>query len=164
MYVFKHSFTANADLESLPKSPRGAPLMLGQLDERVQKWVRGIRSAGGTINVATVRSGATAIVLKYARHRHVTHGGSIDVTKDVARSLLRRMGFVKRRGTKGVKTLKEDFDTIKAEFNERVAAVKAEHNVSDELIINWDQTSVHMVPGGEWTMEQRGASQDHGPG
>ena len=29
-------------------------------------------------------------------------------------------------------------------------------NIPDELIFNWDQTGLSIIPTGEWTMEKRG--------
>ena len=43
-------------------------------------------------------AGAEAIIEKLARF-----GGHIEITKHLARSILRRMGFVKRKGTKPLK-------------------------------------------------------------
>lgn len=37
--------------------------------------------------------------------------------------------------------------------------VKEEFNVPDELFINWDQTGCQLIPGGEWTIKERGSSQ-----
>jgi len=31
-----------------------------------------------------------------------------------------------------------------------------EHNIPDDLIFNWDQTGVNLIPGGDWTMDKKG--------
>lgn len=102
---------------TLPKSPRGNPLLLGEsLDNEVQNWVKKIRVNGGVINARIVMAGAEAIVQKNARYKLAKYGGHINITKYFAVSLLRRMGFVKRKGTKSVKQLPTDFDEIKKKF------------------------------------------------
>ncbi|KAH3834639.1 hypothetical protein DPMN_107971 [Dreissena polymorpha] len=69
------------------------------------------------------------------------------------------MGFVKRKGTKATKFLPTDFQSIQEGFLAKVNKVVNEENVPDSLFINWDQTGCHMVPGGEWTMEEKGTAQ-----
>ena len=37
-----------------------------------------------------------------------------------------------------------------------IAAVVVFNEIPDELILNWDQTALHLVPTGQWTMHQAG--------
>lgn len=69
------------------------------------------------------------------------------------------MGFVKSKGTKSVKQLPGDFDEIKKKYIEKVSNVVTKFQISDSLIINWEQTGCQLIPGGDWTMNQRGAQQ-----
>jgi len=151
--------SGGGDVSTLPHSPRGAPLMFGDLDSEIQTWVRRTRIAGGVMNVRTLKAGAEAVITRHARHRLKKYGGHVEITDDVCRSILRRMGFVKRCGTKGVKQLPQDFDDIKAAFVEKVNNVFTKNAIPDALVINWDQTGVNMVPGGAWTMEEQGSQQ-----
>jgi hypothetical protein len=64
-----------------------------------------VRVNGGVINSRTIMAGAEAIATKFARHKQQRYGGHINITKTFAISIFRRMGFVKRKGTKGVKHL-----------------------------------------------------------
>lgn len=82
----------------------------------------------------------------------VRYGGHIEITKHYARSLLRRMGFMKRKGTKAVKNLPSDFDEMKNEFINRVEKSKDDYSVPDSMIFNWDQTGYQLVPGEDWTI------------
>jgi len=117
------------------------------------------RLNGGVINARIVMAGAEAIVTKFARHKLERYGGHINITKSFVKSLLRRMGFVKRKGTNGVKHLPTDFAEICKAFEEKINKVTVEHNVPDSMIINWDQTGCQLVPGGDWTMEKQGTQQ-----
>ena len=67
-----------------------------------------MRVNGGVINSRTVMAGAEAIATKFARHKQQRYGGHINIIKTFAISIFRRMGFVKRKGTKGVKHLPAD--------------------------------------------------------
>ncbi|CAG2246019.1 unnamed protein product [Mytilus edulis] len=147
------------ELATLPHSPRGNPLLLGDLDTKVQDWIRKVRINGGVINARIVMAAAEAIVTKFARHRLERYGGHITITNTFAKSLLRRMGFVKRKGTKAVKHLPNDFDDIRQEYISKINNVREKHNIPDTLIINWDQTGCQLVPGGDWTMEKEGTQQ-----
>lgn len=71
------------------------------------------------------------------------------------------MGFVKSKGTKSVKQLPGDFDEIKKKYIEKVSNVVTKFQISDSLIINWEQTGCQLIPGGDWTMNQRGATSEH---
>ena len=65
------------------------------------------------------------------------------------------MGFVQRTLTTEFNM--EDFAAKKREFlNDVVTTVKMEE-IPAELILNWDQTGIKLVPSSSWTMEQRGA-------
>ena len=81
-------------------------------------------------------AGAEAIVAKFDRKKLARFGGQIENTKHLARSILRRMGFVQRKGTKAVKTLPSDFESIKCEFVKKVEKVVSEFPVPDSLVIN----------------------------
>ncbi|CAC5358497.1 unnamed protein product [Mytilus coruscus] len=84
--------------------PHGNPLLLGDLDTKVQDWIRKVRINGGVINARIGMAAAEAIVTKFARHRLERYGGHITITSSFAKSLLRRMGFVKRKRNQSRKT------------------------------------------------------------
>ncbi|XP_063400328.1 uncharacterized protein LOC134684939 [Mytilus trossulus] len=147
------------ELATLPHSPRVNPLLLGDLDTKVQDWIRKVRINGGVINARIVMAAAEAIVTKFAHHRLERYGGHITITNTFATSLLRRMRIVKRKGTKAVKHLPNDFDDIRQEYISKINNVREKHNIPDTLIINWEQTGCQLVPGGDWTMEKKGTQQ-----
>lgn len=62
-------------------------------------------------------------------------------------------------GTTSVKQIHTDFDEIKKKYVEKVSNVVTKFQIPDSLIINWDQTGCHLIPGGDWTIDQRGAQQ-----
>ncbi|CAC5408148.1 unnamed protein product [Mytilus coruscus] len=70
------------ELVTLPYSPRGNPLLLGDLDTKVQDWIRKVRINGGVINARIVMAAAEAIVTKFARHRLERYGGHITITSN----------------------------------------------------------------------------------
>ena len=95
-------------VEMLPKKKRGRPLTLGELDVKVQQYVRSLRKAGTPVNARIVMAAAEGIVKATDRTLLVEHGGSIQLTQAWAYSILNRMGFVKRKATTKAKlTLSE---------------------------------------------------------
>lgn len=68
----------------------------------------------------------------FDRKKIARNDGHIEITKQFARSILRRMGFVK--GIKAVETLPSDFENIESEFVKKVLV--SEFSVSDSLMIN----------------------------
>lgn len=65
------------------------------------------------------------------------NGGTIDITKKWARSLLNRMSFSKIKGTKGINYFPEDNEDIKSAFLKRISDNFAKYKIQNELIMNW---------------------------
>ena len=77
-----------------------------------------------------------------AKYRQVLteYGGPIELTNCWAQSFLRRLNF-ERKGTKTTRKIKE---TCLCKINEIVS----QSNAPYDLIINFDQTNVYIVPVG----------------
>ena len=48
------------------------------------------------------------------------------------------------------------FQELKEVFLVDIVAEVIMNDIPDELIFNWDQTGLSIIPTGEWTMEKRG--------
>lgn len=60
------------------------------------------------------------------------------------------------KGTKTARTIPGEFPELKNNFLERIHTLIAEqHDIPDELVLNWYQTGVPIVPGvnGQWKNE-----------
>jgi len=66
------------------------------------------------------------------------------------------MGFVKRKCSTSGKISLARFDESKEIFLAVVAAEVLRKDIPGQLIINWDQTGLSIVPAGDWTMEMKG--------
>ena len=82
--------------------------------------------------------------------------GHINISKAWAKSLLRQMGYCKRKGTNVGKVSVSCFEDIKEIFLVDITAEVLMNDIPDDLIINWDQTPLHLVPTSQWTMHQAG--------
>ena len=85
------------------------------------------------------------------------NGGPIALTKSGAKYLLSRMGFIKRHASTKGKTLATDFHELKAQFLFGIKTVIEMNEIPENLVINWDQTSIHYVLVSSYTMEKEGA-------
>ena len=152
--------TGKTEVKSLPKRHTGRKVLIGnQLDAKVQEYVRALRNAGTPIGSSIVMAAGEGIVNAHDRTLLVEHGGHIQITKTWALSLLKRMGYVKRKATtKSTPGMSnEDFEKMKAGFLNQIANMVQLYQIPDSLIINLDQTGLKLVPAGEWTMAAEGS-------
>ena len=86
----------------------------------------------------------------------VENGGSIDLSKDWAKRLLGRMGFVKRKATSKVTISPMELESSKVQFLNDIRTIVTLEEIPMELIINWDQTPIKFVPVSNWTHDKKG--------
>ena len=136
----------------------GRSLLIGkEPDKEVQEYVKYLRKCGSPINTAIVIATAKGIITSVDANLLACNGGGISLTKDWAKSLLHRMGMVKRRASAKAKVSVDEFEKLKAEFFLDIKNVVDMDEIPPALIINWDQTGMNYVPVGSWTMEVEGA-------
>ena len=68
------------------------------------------------------------------------------------------MNYVRRKAT----TLKskhtpQNFAELKETFLNDIVAVVGMEEITPELVLNWDQTGIHLVPASAWTMDKMGS-------
>ena len=85
-------------------------------------------------------------------------GGPLELNRHWAYSLYKRMKFVRRKATtaKSKYTI-ADFERVKKTFLDEVISTVSMEEIPPELILNWDQTGIKIVPSSPWTMDRRGA-------
>ena len=93
---------------------------------------------------------ATAIVRRSDSNFLSENGGSISITPNWAKSLLCRLNFVKQKGSSTTKTTVEHFEAVKEQFILDIRAVVEMEDIPPELVFNWDQTGISIVPGSSW--------------
>ena len=142
----------------LPGKKRGRPFLLGEkIDSEVQTIIRSMRDNGAVVNTSIAFATATGVVNKREKSLLKQNGGSLELTKNWAKSILYRMGFVKRRGNTKAKVTVEHFEALKSQFLFNIKATVEMQEIPPEPIINWDQTGIKIVPVSSWTMKKRGA-------
>ena len=86
------------------------------------------------------------------------YGGSLEPGKKWAASFLIRKGYVKRKAPKAARKLPHDFSDLKQNYLRRIQEVTS-YNIPLELLFNWDQTGVKLIPVSSWTMAESGLKQ-----
>lgn len=144
-------------ISELPPKKRGRPLLIGDFDSPVQDYIRMLRLSGGVVNARLVVAAAIGLIAARNRSLLVEYGGNLNPDKGWAQSLLRRMGYVKRKASTSARIAVQDFEGVKIGFLERiVAAVK--NSIPQALVINLDETGLKLVPVSSWTLEQQGTA------
>ena len=142
----------------LPSKTRGRPLLLGDIDGKIQAYLKKTRESGGVIKSRMVMSVAQRLVLYYNPSLLRENGGHMELNRNWALSLLERMKYVKRKGsTARSKESVSDFMERKKSFLQDVIATVEMEEIPFELILNWDQTGIKIVPSSNWTMELQGS-------
>ena len=145
-------------VDTLPLKKRGRPLLLvSELDDRVKCYIKDARAAGTPIDTTVIMASGEAIVRKTDKNLLKDNGGPIEITKTWAKSLLSRLGFVKRKANSTAKVEPSHYQQLKEQYLLDIKVVVEMEDIPPDLIMNWDHTGINIVPGCPWTMEERGA-------
>ena len=143
----------------LPYGKRGKPLLLPPvLDDKVQVYLHKLCIAGGVVNRTIVIAVGHGIANYHDSSLLIENGGTLEITRKWAESLMKRMNLVKRKGTQAARKVPLDFKEIKLAYLDRISSVVNMHKIPSYLVINWDQTGCKFVPTSNWTMEEKGVS------
>ena len=104
------------------------------------------------MNTAIVVGAAHGILSVHSPRLLREHGGHIDLTKSWIKLLLKHMGYVKRKGSSAGKVTVAHFEEVKEEYLANVKAKVLMKGINKEMVFNWDQTGLQLVPTGQWTM------------
>ena len=148
------------DVTVLPLQKRGRPVLLGSsVDMMVQKYLKKVRDGGGAVSAKIAIAAARGILMICTKTKLVEFGGYVQLNRHWAYALLKRMKFVQRKATTAKsKFTPVDYETLKKSFLADVVATVTMEEIPAELILNWDQTGIKIVPSSTWTMERKGAN------
>jgi hypothetical protein len=81
--------------------------------------------------------------MQLSRNVLVENGGPMALTAKWAKSLLHRLHYVKRKGSSVAKISVTNFEELRKQF---IKVVREMEDVPPELIMNWDQTTIRVIP------------------
>ncbi len=138
---------------------QGRPLTLGELDSECVSYIKKIRLAGGVVNRPVVTAAIKGILIAKKPSWLRENGGHIDLNRGMVESFIRRLGYVKRKGTKAARSKPAEFEKEKEKFHNAIKELVKKYDVPGTMIVNFDQTGTKIVPASEWTLEAEGAKQ-----
>lgn len=155
----KRAAEDEGEVTSLPLKKRGRPVLLGEeLDSMVQQYLTKVREGGGVVTARIAVAAARGILMSCDRSKLVEFGGHVELNRHWAYSLLNRMKFVQRKVTTAKsKHSIAGFAQLKEGFLNDVEATVEMEEIPPELILNWDQTGIKIVPSSTWTMDRQGS-------
>ena len=112
-----------------------------------------MRSTGTAVNTVVVMSFTEGILM----HEDASMLSRVDLNKGWAQYLLHRTGFIKRKATTKAKVSVEIFAELKSDYLLKIKNAIAMDEIPAELVINFDQTALNIVPTSDWTMEAEGS-------
>ena len=115
-----------------------------------------LKERGCPVNMEIVRVVAKGVVKAMDTTRLAECGGPATLSVARAKSLLHRMDFTKRRGSTKSGMGPDDLEKVKKSFLSEIMETIAMNDVPEDLIFNWDQTGINLVPGALWTMDKKG--------
>ena len=131
--------------------------MLGKtIDDAVQSYFLKLRENSCPVNTEIVRAAARGIVRTTETTRLAEYGGPATLSVACAKSLLQRMNFTKRRGSTKSGMAPDNFEKVKETFLSEMTETVEMNDIPGDLIFNWDQTEINLVPGALWTMDKKG--------
>ena len=139
--------------KGLTTLPRGRPLLLGGLDQMVQRFLLSVRRTGGLVSSAIATAAANALIARNPQFDL----GHIDLdSSSWSQSLFRRMGFKRRMRTTGKVEIPEGAKK-EAEllFLHNIVETVEKYQIPHSFIINLDQTPLKYIPAMNHTMAKQ---------
>ena len=143
----------------IPKLHVGRPKKIGSYDLQVQDYLKKLRCHGGKVNRAIAIAVARGILKKKKPTLLEAVTPKPLLSNAWAKSLLKRMNFVKRKGTKSAKKVPENFAELGEQFKARIHSVMTRYQIPAEMVVTFDETASKIIPTDDWTLEEQGAVQ-----
>jgi len=136
-------------VKELPRKKQGRPFLLpDELDCQVQEYVKDFCKRGLPSNSAVVIAAAEGILMNKNATLVSKNGESgikVKLTEDWAKSLLKRMGYVKWKACSKAKDVAR-FEQLRDEFLLEIKVIVNMDEIPPEMIINFDQTALNYAP------------------
>jgi hypothetical protein len=157
-HQLKPQYQAALDEQRTPKRGCGYPSLFAaypQTERTIKELLASMRGAGATVNLHTARLVMLAVVKEDGL-------ASVLDSHTLSRAwmcnwLRESMGFTWRRCTTAASKLPNDWRQQGVVFAKRIAAAMGRFKIHPSLIVNPDQTSLHLAPFSQFTYDENGA-------
>ena len=130
--------------------------------EKTVSTIKSLLLKGAPVTCSVISAVAKGIVISNDRTMLVENGGYLSLTNDWAINILYKM---ERDGKRMVRRMANTakvpvasglLDEVKLDFQRKIKVVQSWHDISDELIINFDQTPLAFVCSPNHTLDIQG--------
>ena len=123
------------------------------------EYVGALQEGGCVVNGPIISATLHGIISASEPSALIENGGHIDCcSRSLIQSTYRRYDLCKRKGTSGRAVINtEEILKVKNQFVKEINALVTEHEIPSELIINYDETGVPIIPTAHYTMAKKGA-------
>ena len=155
----------SAEVTEIGPKKRGRPSLLpDELMAKTVEIVKALRLKGAPVSYAVMAAVARGVVISQDRNLLVENGGHLHFSDNWARQIIHRVTrdekkMVSRMGTTA--SLPVDpaiLYEVKLDFQRKIKCVQEEFNITDDLILNFDQTPLAYICGSKRTMDFQGAT------
>ena len=131
--------------------PEGRAFMLGdEIDKKVQLYIQQMSQHESVVSRSIAASVATVLLERDESY------GKIKITGTWAKSLLKRMGFVRREKTSSTVEIPEGGRTeVEYQYLYLIVNAIEKWDIHPDLVANFDRTSSKLVPVGRSTLAKR---------
>ena len=130
-------------------------MLLGSLDQMVQRCLIALRSRGGVVSRTIAIATARALIARNPQYNL----GHVKIDSSWVQSLFRRMGFKRRMRTSGQDEITEGArKEAELLYLHDIVSIVEKHDIPSHLVMNLDQTSLKYVPAMNHTMEKKNSS------
>ena len=129
-----------------------------KMEAEVKSFIKVTHKKGIIENSHTIMATATGVVVNHDANLLFKNSGYVEITKSWVQRLLEWINLVKRKGTTTIKVLPSNFEKLKKQFLSDVCTTVVMEEIPEELIINWDQTSLKYLPVSNWALQIKGLS------
>jgi hypothetical protein len=144
--------------QSAPRGNGPLPALAGypEIEKEAQRVLTVMRERGATVNIVVVRLVLRAIILKHEPELLSTLKLSSCFCSRWARD---NMSWSWRQRTTAASKLPNDWRQLGIDMAKRIAYFVQIYGVHPSLVVNMDQTGVHLAPADQRTYEHRGSKQ-----
>lgn len=157
-HQLKPQYQAAIDEQRAPRRGTGFLSLFSShpdTERTIQELLNHMRSAGATVNLHIARLVMLAVIKEQGLESMLENhklGRSF-----VCSWLHERMGFAWRKRTTAASKLPNDWRQQGVVFAKRIAAAMGLHKIHPSLIVNPDQTGLHLAPSSQYTYDEKGA-------
>ena len=151
--------SANSSQSLFTMPQRDKPTLISEeLSTEIKQILSNLRVAGCSISRKVVISVRNGVLASRCSEKMSRNGGKMNLIVKWARGILKSMNWFKRRGTTAKRTMNPGlYDELAFTWEKKIAEKDFEHNVHNDLILNFDQAPLRFTCPAKTTFTEKNA-------